>query len=478
MMFSDQNYLLFTFSIYLLLMLGIGIFAWTKTNNLSDYILGGRKLGYWTTALSAGASDMSAWLLLGLPGYAYVAGFEAIWIAVGLLVGTSLNWFLVAPRLRQQSEAMGDALTIPEFLENRFQDKTHAIRTISALFILFFFIFYTSSGLVAGGKLFESVFSLPYEGAVITGTLAILIYTTLGGFLAVSWTDLFQGLLMSLALVITALYALNLSGGWQATHAAIASQNIVLTDLFITLDNETISNIGIISLLGWGLGYFGQPHILARFMAIRSHTMIPGARNIAITWTAVGLTSALIIGFCGIALSEISLAGTDSEKVFIELVQLLFHPIPAGICLAAILAAIMSTADSQLLVASTAFTEDLYQTLFNRNASQANLLTIGRIMVVCIALLACFMALHQKQTVLSLVSYAWAGFGAAFGPVLLLSLFWEKLTLKAALSGIISGAVTVIVWHQLEGGIYEIYELVPAFFISITACFAISHTEY
>jgi len=470
----DQNYLLITFTLYLLLMLGIGVFAWSKTNTLSDYILGGRKLGYWTTALSAGASDMSAWLLLGLPGYAYVAGYEAIWIAIGLMVGTTLNWFLVAPGLRQQTEILGNALTIPEFLENRFQDKSHTIRTISAIFILFFFIFYTSSGLVAGGKLFESVFNLPYHWAVLTGTVAILVYTTLGGFLAVSWTDLFQGLLMSLALVITALYALDISGGWHATQSAMTTHNIALTDLFLTVDNQMLSNIGIISLLGWGLGYFGQPHILTRFMAIRSHTMIPSARNIALVWTAVSLSCALLIGFAGIALAEINLIGTDSEKVFIEIVQLLFHPVPAGICLAAILAAIMSTADSQLLVASTAFTEDLYQALFNREVSQTKLITIGRIMVVCIALLACFMALHQEETVLGMVAYAWAGFGAAFGPVLLLSLFWKKLTLRGGIGGIITGAGTVILWHQLDGGIFKLYELVPAFFLSAVICITLS----
>jgi sodium/proline symporter len=473
-MSPDQDYLFVTFTIYLLLMLGIGIVAWTRTNDLSDYILGGRKLGYWTTALSAGASDMSAWLLLGLPGYAYVAGYEAIWIAVGLMLGTTLNWFLVAPGLRQQSETMGNALTIPEFLENRFQDKTHTIRTISALFILFFFIFYISSGLIAGGKLFESVFNLSYHWAVITGTVAILIYTTLGGFLAVSWTDLFQGLLMSLALVITALYALDMSGGWQATQSAMTMHNTALTDLFLRSDNQSLGNVGIISLLGWGLGYFGQPHILARFMAIRSHTMIPSARNIALVWTSVGLICALLIGFCGIALAEINLTGPDSEKVFIEIVQLLFHPIPSGICLAAILAAIMSTADSQLLVASTAFTEDLYQALFKKQASQARLIAIGRMMVICIALLACLMALHQEETVLGMVAYAWAGFGAAFGPAILLCLFWKKLKLAGAIGGIITGATTVILWHQLDGGIFTLYELVPAFFLSTIICITLS----
>ena len=309
---------------------------------------------------------------------------------------------------------------------------------------------------------------------MLTGTVAILVYTTLGGFLAVSWTDLFQGLLMSLALVITALYALDMSGGWQATQSAMNMHNIALTDLFLTLDNQTLSTIGIISLLGWGLGYFGQPHILTRFMAIRSHTMIPGARNIALVWTAVSLSCALLIGFAGIALAEINLFGTDSEKVFIEIVQLLFHPVPAGICLAAILAAIMSTADSQLLVASTAFTEDLYQALLKRVVSQTRLIAIGRIMVVCIALLACLMALHQEETVLGMVAYAWAGFGAAFGPVLLLCLFWKKLTLRGAIGGIITGASTVILWHQLDGGIFSLYELVPAFFLSASICIMLS----
>lgn len=476
-MFTEETYLYITFTLYLTFTSGIGIFAWRKTHDLSDYILGGRKLGAWTTALSAGASDMSAWLLLGLPGYAYVAGYEAIWIAAGLLTGTALNWFLIAPRLRQHSEIMGDALTIPEYFENRFNDSSHSIRIISALFILFFFVFYTSSGLVAGGKLFESVFSLPYETAVITGTIAILIYTTLGGFLAVSWTDLFQGLLMFLALVITALYALDLAGGWQATHAAMNHQNKALTNFFVGTDNQVLSTIGIISLSGWGLGYFGQPHILARFMAIRSHTMIPMARNIALSWTAISLLAALVTGFCGIALADITQAGSDSEKIFMELVQLLFHPVPAGICLAAILAAIMSTADSQLLVASSVFTEDLYKTLFRKQASQSSLILVGRVMVIFVALLACLIALSQNETVLDLVAYAWAGFGAAFGPVLLLSLYWEKLSRNAAITGIITGALTVIIWHQLDGGIFSLYELVPAFFLAIIACFVTSLIE-
>ncbi len=476
-MFPEENYLYITFTLYLLLVLGIGVIAWRNTKDLSDYILGGRKLGYWTTALSAGASDMSAWLLLGLPGYAYVAGYESIWIAASLLTGTALNWLLIAPRLRQQTEIMGNALTIPEYLENRFKDDSHTIRIISAVFILFFFIFYTSSGLVAGGKLFESVFSLPYNTAVITGTAAILIYTTLGGFLAVSWTDLFQGLLMFLALVITALYALDLAGGWQATQLAMSNHNNSLTDLFAGTDDHVLGTIGIISLTGWGLGYFGQPHILARFMAIRSHTMIPIARNIALAWTATSLLAALMIGFCGSAIVDITLAGADGEKIFIELVQLLFHPIPAGICLAAILAAIMSTADSQLLVASSVFTEDLYKTLFRQQASQSNLILIGRIMVIAIALLACLMALSQKETVLNLVAYAWAGFGAAFGPVLLLSLYWKNLSRNAAIAGIVTGALTVVIWHQLDDGIFSLYELIPAFFLATIACLVIHFIE-
>lgn len=466
---TNNTTLLITFICYFLLIFYIGWLAYRRTNNLSDYILGGRRLGRWTTALSAGASDMSGWLLLGLPGYAYVAGLEAFWIASGLLVGTYLNWLLVAPRLREKSESIGNALTLPEYFEYRFQDKSHVLRVITAFFILLFFLFYTSSGLVAGGKLFESVFGLPYHWAVICGAVAILLYTAVGGFLAVSWTDLFQGLLMALALCTAAIMALQQIGGIDATFEATHRINPGLTDFFQGTDGSQLSVIAWLSLVGWGLGYFGQPHIVIRFMAIRSTGFISDARRIAVSWSALSLCAALTIGITGIVSLQTPLTGSDSEKVFIEMVQLLFHPVIAGICLAAILAAIMSTADSQLLVTSSAITEDFYKALFKKDASEKELVIVGRIAVVGVAIVATSLAMNPQAKILELVSYAWAGFGAAFGPALLLSLFWDKMNKTGAITGIVVGSITVIVWKQLEGGIFDLYELVPAFVLSFVS---------
>jgi sodium/proline symporter len=475
MMILNQAYIYTTFSLYLILMIVIGWYAWRQTRDLADYILGGRRLGRWTTAISAGASDMSGWLLLGLPGYAYVAGFKAIWIALGLLIGSWLNWLLVAPKLRTKSEACNDALTLPSYLENRFQDKTHLLRIISAMFILIFFMLYTSSGLVAGGKLFESVFGLPYTWAVITGTVAILIYTTFGGFLAVSWTDLLQGLLMAFALIIAALLCLRALGGMPGIITELNGVDPAMTDFFQTPDSGALSWIAIASLLGWGLGYFGQPHILVRFMAIQTHKDIPEARNIAVTWTCLTLTAAIIIGCSSHALLPGALTEADSEKVFIELVTLLFHPIPAGICLAAILAAIMSTADSQLLVSSSAFTKDLYQLLFRKTLSQGELVRTGRIAVVVISIAAAVLAMNPDRKVLDLVAYAWAGFGATFGPVIILSLYWKRMTYEGAIAGILTGGFVVIFWKQFENGIFALYELVPGFVISTIAIVIVSY---
>lgn len=433
---------------------------------MSDYILGGRSLGRWTTALSAGASDMSGWLLLGLPGYAYLAGFEAAWIALGLLIGTYLNWLLVAPRLRERSETLDNALTLPEYFENRFNDTRHILRLFSAFFILLFFLFYTSSGLVAGGKLFQSVFDIPYQWAVIAGALAILSYTAFGGFLAVCWTDLFQGLLMSLALIAVAVISISDLGGIQDTITAIHRKDPGLTSMFRTMDNNPISFLSIISLLGWGLGYFGQPHIIIRFMAIRNSSLITDARRIAVSWTALSLCSALVIGMTGIVYLDLPLAGPESEKVFMELTKVIFHPVVAGICMAAILAAIMSTADSQLLVASSAFTEDFYKIILKRKPEDKELVFVGRAAVIVIALIATILALSPDRKVLDLVSYAWAGFGATFGPVVLFSLFMENMTVKSAIAGILTGGITVIVWKLLSGGIFDLYELVPGFILS------------
>lgn len=452
---------LITFTAYLGAMLWIGVWAYRKTNDLSDYILGGRSLGPWPSALSAGASDMSGWLLLGMPGYAYAAGWEASWLGGGLLLGTYLNWLIVAPRLRDYSQAAGDSLTLPQYFSNRFNDKV-LIRSISAFFILMFFLFYTSSGLVAGGKLFETVFGLDYTLAVTIGTIAVVSYTFFGGFLAVSWTDLVQGLLMAAALIIVPIAAFSAVGA--GPNELLAAKNPEMLDAFTKADGSAVGWMGILSLAAWGLGYFGQPHILARFKAIKSRDAIPAARRIAVSWTFIGLLGAFFVGVAGIGYFDTPLA--DSETVFMDLVQALFHPLVAGVLLAAILAAIMSTADSQLLVSSSALTEDLYKELFNKEADDVLLVKIGRFAVAGIAIIAWALALNPDSSVLGLVSYAWAGFGAAFGPAVILSLFWSRMNRQGCLAGIIVGGVTVVVWKQLSGGLFDLYEIVPGFLLA------------
>lgn len=343
-----------TFIAYLIMMLAIGVYAYKRTSSSSDYFLGGRTLGPWPAALSAGASDMSGWLLLGLPGYAYAAGLESLWLAGGLLVGTWLNWLICAKRLRTYSMTTDDSLTLPEFLSRRFNDKSKLIQTISALFILLFFLFYTSSGLVAGGKLFETVFGLDYKVAVVIGTLCVVSYTLFGGFLAVAWTDLVQGLLMSAALMIVPIAAMQ--GGFGQLSSELVAINPELMTLWTGMDGKPLSAIAIISLVAWGLGYFGQPHILARFQASRTNKDLTTARRIAVVWTALSMLGAVLVGLVGLLYVTGSMPGEaiDGEKVFMLLVNAIFHPVVAGILLAAILAAIMSTADSQLLVSSSA----------------------------------------------------------------------------------------------------------------------------
>ncbi|MES9827031.1 MAG: sodium/proline symporter PutP [Candidatus Thiodiazotropha sp.] len=461
-----------SFFCYLLTLLIIGVVAWRRTRNLSDFVLGGRSLGSWVTALSASASDMSGWLLLGLPGYAYLAGLESFWLALGLLIGTWLNWRLVAARLRIASEAAGNALTLPEYLSNRFNDSSGLIRISSSFFILLFFLFYTSSGLVAGGKLFEAVFGLPYLWAVASGALIIILYTAFGGFLAVSWTDLFQGLLMLLALVTIPLYVLVEIGGFEGFLSTVEGSNAELLNPLTDSNGEPLGVIAIVSLMAWGLGYFGQPHILARFKAIKQSDFVPKAQRIAVIWVFITLTAATLSGLVGIPIFETPLK--DAEKVFIRLVDLLFHPLAAGVCLAAILAAIMSTADSQLLVSSSTFTGDLYRLLLRKRASEAELVVVGRLAVLSIALIAFLLALDRESRVLDLVSYAWAGFGAAFGPAVLLSLYWKGMNRWGALAGILSGGLTVVLWKPLQGGLFDLYEIVPGFLISLAMIVLVS----
>lgn len=463
-----------TFITYLIVMMAIGYIAYKRTSNSADYFLGGRTLGPWPAALSAGASDMSGWLLLGLPGYAYAAGIESFWLAGGLLLGTWLNWLICAKRLRTYSITTDNALTLPEFLARRFDDKSKLIQTISAFFILLFFLFYTSSGLVAGGKLFETVFGLDYTIAVIVGTVCVVSYTLFGGFLAVSWTDLVQGLLMSAALLIVPIAAMN--GGVGDLTAALELKNPELMTLFNDVKGEPLSAIAIISLAAWGLGYFGQPHILARFKATRSNADIATARRIAVVWTALSMAGAILVGLVGILYVDNQLAGdlADGEKIFMLLVNSMFHPVIAGILLAAILAAIMSTADSQLLVSSSALAEDFYKQVFRPQASQDEIVTVGRAAVIILSIVALVLAMNPDSSVLGLVSYAWAGFGAAFGPALLLSLYWKGMNRNGALAGIVVGAMTVVIWKQLNGGIFDLYEIVPGFILATISIIAIS----
>ncbi|WHR53162.1 sodium/proline symporter PutP [Vibrio furnissii] len=462
-----------TFIVYLILMLAIGVIAYQRTKNSSDYFLGGRSLGPWPAALSAGASDMSGWLLLGLPGYAYAAGIEAFWLAGGLLIGTWANWLITAKRLRTYSITT-DALTLPEFLSRRFNDNSKLIQTISAFFILLFFLFYTSSGLVAGGKLFETVFGMDYSTAVIIGTVCVVSYTLFGGFLAVSWTDLVQGLLMAAALMIVPLAAMN--GGLTKLDHDLVAINPELLTMWNDVKGQPLSAVAIVSLVAWGLGYFGQPHILARFKATRSNKDLTTARRIAVIWTGLSMIGAMLVGLVGLiyVTNNGNIQLDDGEKIFMLLVNAIFHPVMAGILLAAILAAIMSTADSQLLVSSSAMAEDFYKQVFKKDATSEEIVRVGRAAVIIISIIALILAMTPDSSVLGLVSYAWAGFGAAFGPALVLSLYWARMNRNGALAGILVGGITIVVWKQLSGGWYDVYEIVPGIIFSTIAIVAVS----
>lgn len=475
-MIENNGAIIGTFIVYLLVMLAIGVYAYKRTANSSDYFLGGRSLGPWPAALSAGASDMSGWLLLGLPGYAFAAGYESLWLGGGLLLGTWLNWLLVAKRLRTYSIEADDALTLPEFFAKRFADRSNLLQVISAFFILLFFLFYTSSGLVAGGKLFETVFGLDYTWAVIIGTLCVVSYTLFGGFLAVSWTDLVQGLLMAAALLIVPVIAIQADGGFAQLFTTLEAKNPELLTLWNDAKGEPLTAIAIISLAAWGLGYFGQPHILARFAAIRSNEDIPTARRIAVIWSGLAMAGAMFVGLAGIVYVDNQMAGNlgDGEKIFMVLVNAMFHPVIAGILLAAILAAIMSTADSQLLVSSSALAEDFYKQVFRKNASQSEVVMVGRVAVIGLSAVALLLAMNPESSVLGLVSYAWAGFGAAFGPTLVLSLYWKRMNRFGALAGVLVGGITVVVWKELTGGIYDVYEIVPGIIFATLAIVIVS----
>lgn len=472
--------------LYFLLMLAIGFYAWRKaTSSTEGYLLAGRDLGPGVTALSAGAADMSGWLLLGLPGALFLHGLGQSWIGIGLWCGALLNWIIVAPRLRRETERYDNSLTIPAFLSKRFPTRAVTLRVISAILIVVFFSVYTASGLVAGGKLFTSAFeNLIHIGSLtdyhvgIALTLGIvLIYTGFGGFLAVSLTDFVQGVIMMLALVIMPLVVLYGSGGGGIPQAADTLSQ--LDSSFFTWTHG-LTFIGWVSAVAWGLGYFGQPHIIVRFMALRSVKDVPRSRNIGMSWMLICLIGSIGVGVFGRAYAlRNGLDVADSETIFIVLADLLFHPLITGFLYAALLAAVMSTISSQLLVASSSLVEDCYRLFLNKQATEHQSVTVGRISVVLVGLVAAWIALDPESGVLRLVSHAWAGFGAAFGPLIVLSLVWKKTSGAGAVAGLLAGAVTVIAWISLGwndsflGG-SGVYEIIPGFIISWLAVYLVS----
>ena len=467
---SSLNPTLITFLFYIVAMVVIGLIAYRATTSFDDYILGGRRLGSFVTALSAGASDMSGWLLMGLPGAIYLSGLSEMWIAIGLIIGAWLNWLLVAGRLRIHTEIQNNALTLPDYFSNRFNDHKKILRVVSAIIILIFFAIYCASGMVAGARLFESMFGMSYTTALWISAIATISYVFIGGFLAVSWTDTIQASLMIFALLITPIVTILSLGDISIVNAALEAARPQAYNLFTDM-----SFVAVLSLLAWGLGYFGQPHILVRFMAADSVKSIPNARRIGMTWMILCLGGAVAAGFFGIAYFELrpelaAVVNANPETVFMELTKTLFNPWVAGVVLAAILAAVMSTLSCQLLVCSSTLTEDFYKAFIRKNASQKELVWIGRLMVLLIAILAIVLATNPESKVLGLVAYAWAGFGAAFGPLIILSLFWKRMNLSGALAGMVVGAVVVIAWKNISFfAATGIYEIIPGFICSFLA---------
>ena len=461
------------FILYLGVMVAIGIKHYSKTDSLSEYILGGRKLGSWVTAMSAQASDMSGWLLFGLPGTAYViytGTSEAIWTAIGLFIGTYLNWLFVAKRLRKYTQVAGNAITIPDFFENRFRDHKHILRIVSGVFIVIFFLVYTSSQFAAGGKLFNTIFGMDYTIGLIVCAVIILAYTALGGFTAVCWTDTIQGTIMFFALIIVPIIAVISMGGIDDVSLRLAQLTPESLGFFPQIDGR-INGLLLASALGWGLGYFGQPHISVRFMAIESPDMIHKSRVIAMIWVGITLAAAIIIGIVGKAFMP---GLEDGETIYMSMINTMFNPVIAGILLIAILAAIMSTASSQLLVSASSVSRDLYATIFKKDTEGPSIVWASRLTVVIISVIAIVIAIDPDSSVFGLVSCAWGGFGSAFGPLILFALFWRRMTLPGAIAGMITGGVVDLLWYNLEGGIFDIYEIIPGFIASAAVIVIVS----
>ena len=478
------------FVLYLGFMVYIGLRSASKNTNASDFFLGGRKVGPWVTALSAEASDSSAWLLMGLPGLCYLGGIkETFWTAMGLVIGTYLNWLIVAKPLRKCSIAFGDSITIPEFFQNRFKDKTHILSVLCVIFIVFFFTIYTASGFVACAKLFNSVFGLPYHAGLAIGLVVILCYTITGGYTAVCSTDFVQGALIFCAFVLSGAVAVIALGGPAEAISAVQSfdARAVAGEFGEKMKaafaaNSSYSGMSIVSALAWGLGYFGMPHIIIRFMGIRSNAEIKTARRVGTVWMVIAYIGTFIIGSLGtvylaggdLANPLMILSGGAEETVFSATMQQMYPSFIAGLFLCAILAASMSTADSQLLSASSAVSLDIYKGLINKDADEKTVMNVSRITVLVIAAIAFVLSLNPASSIFGLVSYAWAGFGSTFGPLVILALFWRGMTNKGAIAGLIAGGVTVVLWHNLKGGIFNVYEILPGFIACLVFAVAVS----
>lgn len=472
-----QTYIMI--AIYFIILLIIGYYGYKQaTGNLSEFMLGGRSIGPYVTALSAGASDMSGWMIMGLPGSVYSTGLSAMWITIGLSLGAYVNYFVVAPRLRVYTELAGDAITLPDFFKNRLNDHNNYIKIISGLIIVVFFTLYTHSGFVSGGKLFESAFGLNYHWGLLMIAFIVIFYTFYGGYLAVSITDFFQGVIMLIAMVMVPIVALIDLNGID-TFKQVAEMKPTNMNLF-----KGTTVLGIISLFAWGLGYFGQPHIIVRFMSIKSHKLLPKARRLGISWMVIGLLGAVAVGLTGIAfISERNIKLEDPETLFIVMSQILFHPLVGGFLLAAILAAIMSTISSQLLVTSSSLTEDFYKLIRGEDKAKAHekeFVMVGRLSVLIVAIVAIWIAWSPNDTILNLVGNAWAGFGAAFSPLVIFSLYWKGLSRTGALAGMITGALVVIIWIvwikplASINELFGMYEIIPGFLASVITTYFVS----
>jgi len=478
-------------AVYLIAMLYIGFVFSKKNKDTSDFYLGGRKLGPLVTAMSAEASDMSSWLLMGLPGVAYLSGIaDAGWTAIGLAIGTYVNWLVVARRIRCYSHVSNNSITLPAFFSNRYRDKSRSLQGIAALVIIIFFIPYTASGFAACGKLFSSIFGVEYTLAMIISAIIIVGYTTLGGFLAASTTDFIQSIIMSIALIVILVFGINIAGGLSAVieNAQSLPGYLSMTESFDSVTG-TASPYGIITVIStsaWGLGYFGMPHILLRFMAIEDDSKLKFSRRVASIWVVISLAIAVFIGIIGYTMSKVGslevLTGSNSETIIIKIADLLSKygiapALLAGIILAGILASTMSTADSQLLAASSSVSSDILGGVFKKNLQGKSSILAARITLVVISVIAAFIARDPNSSVFAIVSFAWAGFGAAFGPVVLFALFWKRSNRYGALAGMVSGGAMVFIWKYLVrplGGAWDIYELLPAFIVACIAIVAVS----